>query len=352
VVAVVAADAAAADAGDPTPSTQENDMKPANYILAAAVIGALAALPSPDARSQASAPPAAAKPAPAKAAAKQRTFATAEEASKALATAVRGGKVDELLAVVGPTAASWLSSGDAVADRNDWGRFLAAYDKKNKLEKSGDDKTILNVGDDDWPFPAPIVKRDGQWSFDANAGREELLNRRVGRNELDTIQTLLAIVDAQREYAAADADGNGYADYARRFRSTPGKKDGLYWPAEASKAASPLGPLVAEAAKEGYGKQPPPEAGKPAAYHGYLYRILTSQGKDAAGGAYDYVVKGKLLGGFAVVAWPASYGSSGITTFLVNHDGVVYEKDLGDKTPGIAGTMTRFNPDATWRKAK
>jgi hypothetical protein len=350
-VVVAVADAVAADAGDATPSIQENDMKPAKYILTAAVIGALSALPSPDARAQASAPPAAAKPAPAKAAAKQRTFASAQEASAALAGAVRGGKVDELLAVVGPDSRSWLSSGDAVADRNDWSRFLAAYDKKNKLEKSGEEKMILNVGDDDWPFPAPIVKSGGQWSFDSAAGREELINRRVGRNELDTIQTLLAIVDAQREYAAQDADGNGYADYARRFRSTKGKKDGLYWPAEASKAVSPLGPLVAEAAREGYGKQPP-DPGKPTAYHGYLYRIITSQGKDAPGGAYEYMVGDKLLGGFAIVAWPASYGNSGVITFLVNHDGVVYEKDLGARTPGIAGTMSRFNPDATWRKAK
>ena len=193
--------------------------------------------------------------------------------------------------------------------------------------------------------------RGGQWAFDANAGREELLNRRVGRNELDTIQTLLAIVDAQREYAADDADGNGYADYARRFRSSPGKKDGLYWPDATGKSPSPLGPMVAEAAREGYGKTPPDPA-KPVAFHGYHYRILTGQGKDAPGGAYDYLVRDKLLGGFAVVAWPANYGSSGVTTFLVNHDGVVYEKDLGTKTPGIAGTMTRFNPDATWRKAQ
>jgi hypothetical protein len=172
----------------------------------------------------------------------------------------------------------------------------------------------------------------------------------VGRNELDTIQTLLAIVDAQREYAASDADGNGFADYARRFRSTAGKKDGLFWPEEAGKAPSPLGPLVAVAATEGYGKA----AANPqrAPFHGYYYRILSSQGKDAPGGAYEYLVGDKLLGGFAVVAWPASYRASGVTTFVVNHEGVVYEKDLGPQTAAIAAAMTRFNPDATWRKAE
>jgi hypothetical protein len=190
------------------------------------------------------------------------------------------------------------------------------------------------------------------WAFDANAGRDEIVNRRVGRNELDAIQTMLAIVDAQREYAAKDADGNGYADYAKRFRSTPGKKDGLYWPDESGKSPSPLGPLVATAAKEGYGKQPKAEPAAQQPFHGYHYKIMTSQGKDAKGGAYDYLVGDKLLGGFAVVAWPANYRVSGVTTLIVNHDGVVFEKDLGPQTASVASAMTRFNPDATWRKAE
>jgi hypothetical protein len=320
------------------------------HILAAAVAGTLAALPAPDAWSQAAAPaakPAAAKPAPA---AKQRTFASAEEAANALADSLRAKDKEALLAVVGPGSASWLFSGDNVADANDWKTFLAAYEAKKTLRKDGEAKAVLEVGPDDWPFPAPIVKRGAAWAFDTNAGREEIINRRVGRNELDTIQTLLAVVDAQREYAAADADGNGYADYAKRFRSSPGKKDGLYWPDEAGKPPSPLGELVAVASKEGYGKQPPKEGQLPA-YHGYHYRILTSQGKNAPGGAYDYLVGDKLLGGFAVVAWPASYGNSGVASFVVNHDGVVYEKDLGAQTASIASTMKAFNPDATWKKA-
>ena len=201
-----------------------------------------------------------------------------------------------------------------------------------------------------WPFPAPIVKKGDKWSFDADAGREEVINRRVGRNELDTIQTMLAIVDAQREYAAGDADGNGYADYATRFMSKPGKKDGLYWETKAGEPQSPLGPVVAQAVREGYiaiGK-----ARKPAPYNGYYYRILTKQGKDAPGGAYDYMVKGKLFGGFAVVAYPSSYGNSGVKSFLVNHDGVVWEKDLGPSSAVEAGKMKAYNPDKTWSKVQ
>ena len=281
----------------------------------------------------------------------QKTFGSPEEAASALVDAVRAKDRKALFAIAGPGSESWLLSGDEVSDRNDWTRFLEAYDKKHAFENS-EGKTTLVVGDDAWPFPAPIVKHGSQWAFDAKAGREEIVNRRVGRNELDAVQTLLAIVDAQREYAATDADGNGYADYARRFRSSPGKKDGLYWATEASQPPSPLGPMVAVAAREGYGKGGAPKTDQRQAYHGYYYKILTAQGKDAPGGAYDYMVRDKLLGGFAVVAWPATYRVSGVTTLLVNHDGVVYEKDLGPQTASIASAMTRFNPDSTWRKAQ
>jgi hypothetical protein len=322
-------------------------MKITQALLAAAVAATFATV-APEARAQAAAP-AAAKPAAAKPAAKQKSFATAQEAASALAGAVRAADKDELFAVVGPDAKSWILSGDDVADRADWKRFLEAYDQKNNLQAAGD-KAILEVGNDGWPFPAPIVKgKDGKWAFDAKAGREEILNRRIGRNELDTIQTLLAVVDAQREYAAGDLDGNGFADYARKVRSTAGKKDGLYWPAEAGKPQSPLGELMAEATAEGYGKD---KSGKPRPYHGYHYKLLTSQGKNASGGAYDYVVGGKLLGGFAVLAYPAIYGSSGIMTFVVNHEGVVYQKDLGAQTAAAASAMTRYDPDKTWSKAQ
>jgi len=288
--------------------------------------------------------------APAANAAAQKSFASPEAASRALADAVRAKDVQALLAVVGPASKDWLFTGDAVADRADWNKFLASYDLKNVLVKEGDAKAILAVGGDDWPFPAPLMKKDGAWSFDIEAGREEVTNRRVGRNELNTIQTLLAIVDAQREYAAADADKNGFNDYARKFISTEGKKDGLYWPAKSGETPSPLGPLVGAAAKEGYVKKAGADA--PAPYHGYYYRMLTAQGKDASGSAYDYLVKDKLLGGFAAVAYPAKYGVSGVMTFQVNHDGAVYEKDLGSTTDAQAAKLTRYNPDKTWKKTQ
>ena len=321
-------------------------------ILQAAIVGALAAAPSFLALAQ---DKAAAKPAPAAkpAQAAQKTFGSPEEASKALVEAVKAKDITALLAVVGPSARSWLFTGDDVADANDWKKFIAAYDEKNAVKKIDDSRAELEVGKDGWPFPAPIVKKGAAWSFDAEAGRMEILNRRVGRNELDAIQTLLAIVDAQREYAQKDADGNGYADYARKFRSSKGKKDGLYWADDSGKAPSPLGPLVATASKEGYGKGGgQPAEGQQVPYHGYYYKILTAQGKDAKGGAYDYLVRDKLLGGFAVVAWPATYRNSGVMTFVVNHDGEVYEKDLGAQTTAIASAMSRYNPDATWRKAE
>ena len=220
----------------------------------------------------------------------QRTFASAEEASKALAEAVRTGEPAKLLAVVGPHSKSWLFTGDDVADRGDWKKFLAAYDKKNSIAMQGD-KGTLQVGDDDWPFPAPIVKKGTTWAFDADSGREEIINRRVGQNELDTIQVLLAIVDAEREYAQ-QFDGV----YAMHFRSSPGKRDGLYWETAPGEKESPLGPLAASASREGY-KGAKGTAEKPNPYHGYRYRLLTAQRKSAKGGSYDYIVNGRMMGG-------------------------------------------------------
>jgi hypothetical protein len=195
-----------------------------------------------------------------------------------------------------------------------------------------------------------MVKKGETWVFDTKAGNEELLNRRIGRNELNTIQTCLAMVDAQREYAMKDRDSDKLLEYAQKFWSTPGKKDGLYWEAKEGEAQSPLGALAARAVGEGYASRKPGD--KPMPYHGYFYRILKAQGKNAPGGAYDYVVKGKMIGGFALVAFPAEYGASGIMTFIVNHDGVVYQKDLGKETGKIAKAMTKFDPDKTWKKAE
>jgi hypothetical protein len=286
--------------------------------------------------------------APASAAAQQRTFSSAEAASKALADAVRAGDANALLAIVGPSSKSWLFSGDTVSDREDWKRFLAAYDVKNGLSRNGDKTAVIVVGDDDWPFPAPVVNKDGKWVFDAAAGREEVLNRRIGRNELDTIQTLLAIVDAQRVYAASDPDNSGFTEYASYFISSPGKKDGLYWQAAAGEQESPIGPLVGAAALKGYALKQ--QSVKLTPYNGYYFRMLDRQGPNAQGGAYDYRVNGRMFGGFAVLAYPASYGVSGVKTFMVNHDGVVFEKDLGPSTGGAVGAINAFDPDKTWHK--
>jgi hypothetical protein len=279
----------------------------------------------------------------------QKTFATPELAATALVDAVRAGDVKALLAVVGPEAKSWIFTGDDVADRADWKTFLAAYDKRSAIVQAGDGKATLSLGDGEWPFPAPLVKRNGQWAFDAAAGREEVTNRRVGSNEYGAIGTLLAIVDAQRSYAATDPDGNGIANYATKFISSPGKRDGLYWEAKKAEPESPLGPLVGAASAQGYSAAP---SAKPRPYYGYYYRMITGQGKDARGGAYDYRVNGRLFGGFAVVAYPSSYLVSGVKTFIVNHDGVVYEKDLGPATASLAAAMKVYNPDKTWQRAQ
>jgi hypothetical protein len=220
----------------------------------------------------------------------------------------------------------------------------------NKLVKENDKKMILHVGNSDWPLPIPIVKVGKNWRFDTKEGKEEILNRRIGRNEVNAIQVCLAYVDAQREYVLKDRDADKLLEYAQKFISAKGKKDGLYWEAKEGEEQSPLGPLMAKATKEGYtGKK---SGGKPIPYHGYYYKILKAQGKNAQGGAYDYVVKGKMIGGFALVAYPAEYGNSGVMTFIVNHDGVLYQKDLGKDTEKIANAMKKYDADETWKKVE
>lgn len=283
-----------------------------------------------------------------KADAQQKTFKSPEEAVKSMMDALKAHDTKELLTIFGPAGKDLISSGDEVADRTTRERFVKDFEETNKLLRETDRKVTLIVGKEEWPFPIPIVKVGENWRFDTKAGKEELLNRQIGRNELDTIQVCLAIVDAQREYALRNR-GSGLYEYAQKFVSTEGKKDGLYWKAKEGEEQSPLGPLAARAVMEGYsGKK---SAGKPVPYHGYFYKILKAQGKNAPGGAYDYVVNGKMIGGFALVAYPAEYGASGVMTFIVNHDGVVYEKDLGKDTEKIASAMKKFDPDKTWKKA-
>jgi hypothetical protein len=276
----------------------------------------------------------------------QEQFRTADDAVNALVGAARSQDKDAIVGVLGRQGKHIVTSGDPVADEAVRTKFLAAYDAKHALKEVGDSATLV-IGNDDWPFPIPIVRRNDLWSFDTKAGLAEILQRRIGRNELSAIQASLAYVQAQQEYAALDPQGFGPHVYAMQIVSSDGKKDGLYWPAAEGQPESPLGDLFAEAAAEGYhpGATPIP-------YHGYYYRILTRQGPDAKGGAFDYVVNGKMIGGFALLAYPAEYGNSGIMTFMVSHDGDVFQRDLGPRTAKIVRSIQAFSPDAGWKKVE
>lgn len=275
------------------------------------------------------------------------SFKSPQEAVKALIEALRADDTKALYAIFGPDAKDILSTGDPVQDKAGKEAFLAAYDAKNVLVMESNAKAVLQIGTDDWPFPVPIVKKSKKWFFDARKGREEIVNRRIGKNELATIQTCLAYVDAQREYAAGDKDGDGLLEYAQKFVSSPGKKDGLYWNAGPGEEESPFGALFAQASKEGYKR-----GDKPVPYHGYYFKILTAQGNNVPGGSLDYIVRGRMIGGFAMVAYPARYGVSGIMTFLVNNNDIVYQKNLGKNTTKLAETMKTFNPDKSWKRVE
>jgi hypothetical protein len=274
----------------------------------------------------------------------QQSFSTPGEAASALAASVKSGIPKEMLRVLGSGGADIIESGDDVADVEARQRFTGAYDAKHSILLEGDKKATIILGNDDFPFPVPLMRKKAGWEFDTAAGRLEILYRRIGRNELDAIQTCLAYVDAQNEYADKDR-GEGAGVYAQRIVSTTGKKDGLYWPS-ADGEASPLGELAAQASADGYkvGTVRVP-------YHGYYFRILTQQGPNAPGGTLNYVIRGKMIGGFALIAWPAEYGNSGVMTFVVNHTGTVYQKDLGDYTMKLVQRMNWFDPDQTWKKA-
>lgn len=272
--------------------------------------------------------------------AQQQVFSSPEAAMEAFGQALATNDEDAMKAALG---ADFLTLIPPVGAEIRY-RFLAAWAKSHAIDREGDAKALIAVGDDGWTMPIPIVKTASGWRFDTRAGAEVMRERRIGRNELSVMQVMLAIHDAQEEYALQDHNGDGVLEYASRFASSPGKKDGLYWPTAVGEPESPLGPAVAAARAAG-GREGPP-------YYGYLYKILTSQGAHAPGGAFDYLVRGRMIGGFAVVAWPARYGDTGVMTFMVSYAGTVYQKDLGPDTAARASAMKAFDPDSTWQKVE
>jgi hypothetical protein len=276
----------------------------------------------------------------------RNAFSSPEEAVEALVGAVRSHDMKEMAVVLGPGSEELISSGDEVADRADRDGFLRAYDEKNSLREESSGKTVLCIGVDEWPMPIPILREGAdEWEFNVSEGREEILNRRIGGNELYVIDVLHAYVDAQHEYASRDLRGAGSVEFAQALVSSEGEHDGLYWAAKEGEVQSPLGPLVARAAKEGYADA------DLSPYHGYYFKTLKEQGPNAEGGAYHYVVDGRMILGFALAAYPAEYGNSGVMTFMVNQGGVVYQKDFGMDTENVAESLHVFDPDETWSKA-
>ena len=276
-----------------------------------------------------------------------RTFSSAEDAARALVDTVKKGDLDGLVAIFGQDGKDLLDSSDPAAARMNRDVFTAAAAEQWHLVDDAADRKTLAIGGEDWPFPVPIVKEGNAWHFDTAAGKEEVLARRIGRNELAAMDTIRAYVTAQRRYAAQGHDNNPSGVYAAKFRSDPGKENGLYWAAASGQKRSPLGDMVADAAEDGR-----PVGGdrtQPSPFNGYYFRILTSQGPAATGGAKSYVVNGQMSGGFALIAWPAQYDASGVMTFIVNQDGVIREKDLGASTDAAARKVNAYNPDRSWR---
>lgn len=277
----------------------------------------------------------------------QKSFARASEAARALVEASRANDVAALNAILGPAAQSLISSGDETSDKTDRAKFVALYETHHRFIRTAADRLTLLVGKNEWPLPIPLVKSEGRWRFDSESGAKELLYRRIGANELAAIKVARALHRAQLDYAASAHDGNSPGIYAQRFRSKPGSQDGLYWPVAEGQPPSPAGPLVADAEAQGY------ESGTRHPFYGYYFRILKAQGPHAAGGAKDYIVDGKMTGGFAILLYPAEYGASGVMSFMVGPDDIVYESDLGDETTASARAMTAFDPDpSSWKPQK
>jgi hypothetical protein len=279
----------------------------------------------------------------------QKTFSSATDATTALVAALQANDHRALLDIFGPDAKDILFSGDDVEDKNQRAQFVQKYEQMHRLVVEPDKKTTLYIGAENWPTPIPLIHKGSAWYFDTDSGRQEILYRRVGRNEMSVIQVCRGLVDAQKEYFSQLHDGDSSNLYAQKIFSDSGKHNGLYWEAASGEPESPIGPLVAAAAAEGYTRTPDQ---KPQPFQGYYFRILTGQGKSAPGGTVSYVAEGKMAHGFAFVAYPAEYRVSGVMTFIVDQDGIVYEKDLGRRTDELAKALTKYERDRTWRKAE
>ena len=289
---------------------------------------------------------------PAFAAPSQKLFSSPEDAVKALNDAVNAKNSNALDKIFGPSGKD-LRSGDEVQDAAEFVEFAKYLAQKSELVKESDSKIILHIGNESWPFPVPIVKYNDKWFFDTEAGKEETLNRRIGENELTAILVCRTYVKAQREYVLKDWDGDGIFAYAQKLRSDKGRRNGLFWRSAQGQELSPLGELVAQAWHEGYKKNRKAfKEAPPSPFHGYYFRILTGQGKNVPGGAYSYLVNGNMVGGFALLAFPANWEKSGVMTFVVNQQGKVYEKNLGPDTEKIIQKMKLYNPDKTWKPVK
>jgi Protein of unknown function (DUF2950) len=278
----------------------------------------------------------------------QKTFPSADDASQALFAAAQSGDKSALLEILGPAGAPIVSSSDDVQDKNGREEFVARFQQMHRLAKEPDGTTTLYVGAENWPVPLPLLSKGGVWYFDTEEATKEILFRRIGKNEFAAMEVLNALIGAENDYYSQSRDGKAQ-QYAQKFGSEEGKHNGLYWKTSEGEPESPAGPLVAYASGEGYGKR---EGDGPSPFHGYYYRILTAQGKSAPGGAKSYIVNGEMTGGFALLAYPADYRSSGVMTFIVGQDRVIYQKDLGPKTSDLASTMKEYSPDKTWRKAE
>ena len=278
--------------------------------------------------------------------ANQLSFSTPDSAVSALVAALEKRDLVTVRRLFGPETEGLMSSGDTARDRRDREGFLARYRARHEIVAGGPDDAMLQVGDDEWPLPVPLLRRNGRWQFDGDAAVNELLARRIGANELRTIDVMRGFVDAQQEYAGVGHDGAAPGIYARVLRSDPGRQNGLYWQVSAGEAPSPAGPFLAAASAEVSTTPAGPNGAAP--YHGYVYRMLFSQGAAADGGAREYVVDGKLTGGFSLLAYPAEYGETGVMTFMVSQDGLVWQRNLGPKTAEVAAAITQFNPDSSW----